>query len=86
MIFDEIIYIADFNYKLRSILKIFNILKVILVLVGPRPLVQSTFDSYPESIQNKIYNIKPGLTERLVQLFKRLIEDIISSSDIGNPT
>ena len=30
--------------------------------VGPRPVMQKSFDSYPESVKKVIFNIKPGLT------------------------
>ena len=31
-------------------------------IVGPRPLVDKTFDPYPEHVKMVIYNVKPGLT------------------------
>ena len=31
-------------------------------IIGPRPLVDKTFDPYPEHVKNTIYNVKPGLT------------------------
>ena len=31
-------------------------------VVGPRPVMQVSFESYPRNIQNVIYNVKPGLT------------------------
>jgi lipopolysaccharide/colanic/teichoic acid biosynthesis glycosyltransferase len=31
-------------------------------IIGPRPLVDKTFDPYPENVKDNIYNIKPGLS------------------------
>jgi lipopolysaccharide/colanic/teichoic acid biosynthesis glycosyltransferase len=30
--------------------------------VGPRPVMPISFNAYPESVQEVIYNVKPGLT------------------------
>ena len=31
-------------------------------IVGPRPLILSSFEMYPEEVKNKLYYLKPGLT------------------------
>ena len=48
--------------KLNELPQIINILKGDMSIVGPRPLVKSTFDPYPDYIKKSIYNIRPGLT------------------------
>ena len=39
-----------------------NILIGDMSIVGPRPLVDKTFDPYPEHVKKMIYNVHPGLT------------------------
>ena len=48
--------------KINEIPQIINILIGDMSLVGPRPLVDKTFDPYPDHVKAKIYNVKPGLT------------------------
>ena len=48
--------------KINELPQIINILKGDMSIVGPRPLVDKTFDPYPEHVKAKIYNVKPGLT------------------------
>jgi lipopolysaccharide/colanic/teichoic acid biosynthesis glycosyltransferase len=48
--------------KINELPQIINILIGDISIVGPRPLVDKTFDPYPEHIKACIYNVKPGLT------------------------
>lgn len=48
--------------KINELPQIINILKGDMSIIGPRPLVDKTFDPYPEHVKQNIYNIKPGLT------------------------
>ena len=48
--------------KINELPQIINILKGDISLVGPRPLVTKTFLAYPDFVQTKIYDIKPGVT------------------------
>jgi lipopolysaccharide/colanic/teichoic acid biosynthesis glycosyltransferase len=48
--------------KINELPQIINILKGDMSIVGPRPLVDKTFDPYPDYVKKSIYNVKPGLT------------------------
>ncbi len=48
--------------KINELPQILNVLIGDMSIVGPRPLVQETFDSYTPEIQAEIYDCKPGLT------------------------
>jgi len=48
--------------KINELPQIMNIIIGDMSIVGPRPLVDKTFDPYPEHVKAAIYNVKPGLT------------------------
>ncbi len=48
--------------KLNELPQIFNVLMGDMSIVGPRPLVDITFNAYPENIRYKVYDSKPGIT------------------------
>jgi lipopolysaccharide/colanic/teichoic acid biosynthesis glycosyltransferase len=48
--------------KINELPQILNVLKGDMSIVGPRPLVDRTFNAYPEEIRSHIYNSKPGIT------------------------
>ena len=48
--------------KINELPQVFNVLLGDMSLVGPRPLVDKTFNAYPEEIRYKVYNCKPGIT------------------------
>lgn len=70
--------------KINELPQIVNILKGDISFVGPRPLVQSTFDAYSNQIQENIYNVKPGLTGIGSIVFRdeeTMISSVINSID-----
>ena len=70
--------------KINELPQIINILKGDISLVGPRPLVNRTFNAYSEEIQSKIYNVKPGLTG-IGSIIFRDEESIISAATDEDP-
>jgi lipopolysaccharide/colanic/teichoic acid biosynthesis glycosyltransferase len=48
--------------KINELPQLFNIFFGSMSIVGPRPLVDKTFEPYSTIVKESIYNIKPGLT------------------------
>jgi len=48
--------------NINELPQLINILKGEMSFVGPRPLLNSGWQKYPEHIRSKIYNVKPGMT------------------------
>lgn len=68
--------------KINELPQIINVLIGNMSIVGPRPLVDKTFNAYPEAIRNKVYDSKPGITG-VGSVFFRDEEALISAS--GKP-
>ena len=48
--------------KINELPQLINILKGEMSFVGPRPVLQKSFDAYPEEVKKVIYNVPPGIT------------------------
>lgn len=67
--------------KINELPQLFNILEGSMSIIGPRPLVDKTFDPYSEKVKKNIYNIKPGLSGIGSVIFRNE-ENLLSNSKI----
>ncbi len=71
--------------KLNELPQIINVLKGDMSFVGPRPLVDKTFNAYPENIRYNVYDSKPGITG-IGSIIFRDEEQMVSNSGISPQT
>jgi lipopolysaccharide/colanic/teichoic acid biosynthesis glycosyltransferase len=67
--------------KINELPQIFNVIMGDMSIVGPRPLVDRTFNAYPEEIRFKVYDSKPGITG-IGSIIFRDEENLISNAQI----
>ncbi len=72
--------------KINELPQLLNILFGHMSVVGPRPVMQKSFDQYPEEVQKVIYNVKPGLTGIGSIVFRDEEELITKVRDNGGDT
>ncbi len=65
--------------KVNELPQIINVFKGDMSIVGPRPLMEVSFKQYPEEVQQKIYDSKPGMTG-IGSLIFRDEEKIVSAA------
>ena len=72
--------------KINELPQLLNILLGDMSFVGPRPVMQVSFDAYPESVQEVIYNVQPGLTGIGSIIFRDEEELITAVKQAGGDT
>lgn len=72
--------------KINELPQLVNILKGDMSVVGPRPLMQKSFDVYPKDVKDVIYNVKPGLSGIGSIIFRDEEEIITRVRDEGGDT
>ena len=72
--------------KINELPQFINIIKGHMSMVGPRPVMQKSFDAYPNKIKKVIYNVKPGLTGIGSIIFRNEETLITNVKDAGGNT
>ncbi len=72
--------------KINELPQLLNIFFGDMSVVGPRPVMQKSFNAYPEDVQKVIYNVKPGLTGIGSIVFRDEEELITKVKDAGGDT
>ena len=71
--------------KINELPQILNIIIGDLAIVGPRPQMKIDFEKYSEDVQQKIYNVRPGLTGIGSIVFRDEESLISEASERENP-
>lgn len=72
--------------KINELPQLLNIFFGDISVVGPRPVMQKSFDAYPDDVQKVIYNVKPGLTGIGSLIFRDEEELITQVKESGGDT
>lgn len=67
--------------KINELPQLLNIFKGNMSIIGPRPLVDKTFNPYSDIVKKNIYNVKPGLSG-IGSIIFRNEEVLLSNSTI----
>jgi lipopolysaccharide/colanic/teichoic acid biosynthesis glycosyltransferase len=67
--------------KLNELPQLINILKGDMSIIGPRPLVDKTFEPYSDVVRERIYNSRPGLSG-IGSIIFRDEEKLLSETEI----
>ncbi|WP_217907608.1 sugar transferase [Desulfosediminicola ganghwensis] len=70
--------------KINELPQLVNVLCGDMSFVGPRPVMQKSFEQYPEDVKNVIYNVKPGITGVGSIIFRNEEELITREKEKGN--
>lgn len=69
------------RYKLDELPQLLNVLFGEMSLVGPRPEVPKYIEAYDKSLRNKIFSVKPGITDWASIKFKNENEILNNSTN-----
>jgi lipopolysaccharide/colanic/teichoic acid biosynthesis glycosyltransferase len=68
--------------KINELPQLFNVLMGDMSIVGPRPLMQKSFDLYSDEVKARIYSSRPGITGIGSVIFRDEEKIISESKDI----
>jgi lipopolysaccharide/colanic/teichoic acid biosynthesis glycosyltransferase len=71
--------------KINELPQLLNVILGTMSIVGPRPLLQKSFDRYADDVKEKIYSVRPGITG-IGSLIFRDEESILTQSANPNET
>src|SRR5690554_7525719 len=72
--------------KINELPQLINIFKGDMSVVGPRRLMRVSFETYPQDVQEAIYNVKPALTARGSTISRDEEELITQAKNTGAET
>ncbi|MEZ5031464.1 MAG: sugar transferase [Saprospiraceae bacterium] len=72
--------------KINELPQLINVIKGDMSFVGPRPVMQKSFDQYPQDVQEVIYQVTPGITGVGSLIFRNEEELISAVKSAGGDT
>jgi lipopolysaccharide/colanic/teichoic acid biosynthesis glycosyltransferase len=69
------------KFKIDELPQLFNVIRGDMSLVGPRPEVPEYVDEYPWEAKQKIFSVRPGITDNASIFFRNEGDLLLSAED-----